>query len=85
MLHSKTIIIDNEFSTVGSTNFDFRSFEHNFECNLFIYSKEVNEQMREIYAEDLKHSTQIDHKQWSKRPILQKVLESITRLLSPIL
>ena len=85
MLHSKTIIIDNEFSTVGSTNFDFRSFEHNFECNLFIYSKEVNAQMREIFAEDLKHSTLINSKTWQKRPIIQKVTESITRLLSPIL
>lgn len=85
MLHCKTIIIDNEFSTIGSTNFDFRSFEHNFECNLFIYSQDVNTKMREIYAEDLKHSTQINRKKWQKRPIGQKILESITRLLSPIL
>lgn len=85
MLHSKTIVIDNEFSTIGSTNFDFRSFEHNFECNLFIYSREVNTQMREIFAEDLKHSTRIDRNTWNRRPITQKILESITRLLSPIL
>lgn len=85
MLHCKTIIIDNEFSTIGSTNFDFRSFEHNFECNLLIYSQQVNMQMREIFAEDLKHCTPIDRKTWSKRPITQKFMESITRLLSPIL
>ncbi len=85
MLHCKTIVIDDEFSTIGSTNFDFRSFEHNFECNLFIYSKEVNAKMREIFADDLKHSTRINRKNWDKRPITQKIAESITRLLSPIL
>ncbi len=85
MLHSKTIIIDEEFSSVGSTNFDFRSFEHNFECNLFIYSQNINTKMREIFAEDLKHCTSINKNTWAQRPIFQKVLESITRLLSPIL
>lgn len=85
MLHSKTIVIDNEFCTIGSTNFDFRSFEHNFECNLFIYSQKVNTSMREIFAEDLKHSTRINKNTWKRRPLTQKIAESITRLLSPIL
>ncbi len=85
MLHCKSIVIDNEFSTVGSTNFDFRSFEHNFECNLFIYSTEVNSQMRKIFSEDLKQCTHINKKSWRKRPIYHIALESVTRLLSPIL
>ena len=85
MLHCKTIVVDNEFSSIGSTNFDFRSFEHNFECNLLIYSQDVNNKMREIFAEDLKLSTPINRKTWEKRPLIQKFLESITRLLSPIL
>jgi cardiolipin synthase len=84
MLHSKTIIIDDELSSVGSTNFDFRSFEHNFECSLFIYSHKTNAQMREIFNDDLKHCTTLNINTWRKRPILQKALESITRLLSPI-
>ena len=85
MLHSKTIIIDDELTSVGSTNFDFRSFEHNFECILFIYSHEINAQMREIFAKDLQHCTTINENLWSKRASTQKALESITRLLSPIL
>lgn len=85
MLHSKTIIIDNELSSIGSTNFDFRSFEHNFESNIFIYSREVNSQMKKIFDEDLTHCTTIDIKNWKKRPFIQKALESVTRLLSPIL
>ncbi len=85
MLHSKTIVIDDEFSTVGSTNFDFRSFEHNFEGNMFMYSKEANSRMSEIFHEDLRNCTRINTIQWRKRPLLNKALESILRLLSPIL
>ena len=39
MLHAKCVIVDDEFVTTGSTNFDYRSFEHNFECNVLDYSK----------------------------------------------
>ena len=39
MLHSKVLIIDDNFSTLGSTNFDYRSVEHNFEANMLVYSK----------------------------------------------
>lgn len=85
MLHSKSIVIDDEFSTVGSTNFDFRSFEHNFECNMLIYSTEVNARMREIFAHDLKSCSRINATKWEKRPYTEKAKESIIRLLSPIL
>lgn len=85
MLHSKTMIIDDEFCTVGSTNFDFRSFEHNFEGNMFIYSKEINRQMEEIFNNDLSQSTRISSTEWKKRPIFDKALASLLRLLSPIL
>lgn len=85
MLHSKMIIIDDEISSVGSTNFDFRSFEHNFEANVFIYSLEVNERMSEIFKADLEKSVRITPFEWRKRPYTQKAAESIIRLLSPIL
>ena len=85
MLHSKTMVIDDEFSSVGSTNFDFRSFEHNFESNLFIYSRSVNERMRAIFADDLKQCTRIRKNDWASRPRIEKMKESVIRLLSPIL
>lgn len=85
MLHSKTMIIDDEFCTIGSTNFDFRSFEHNFEGNMFIYSQEINQQMIEIFNNDLSQSTRINSAKWRKRPIFDKALASLLRLLSPIL
>ena len=85
MLHAKTIVIDDEFSTTGSTNFDFRSMEYNFECNAFIYSKEVNRQMKDIIMADLEKSTRVTSTSWRHRPFSQKLKESFTRLLSPVL
>ncbi|MBQ4344843.1 MAG: cardiolipin synthase [Muribaculaceae bacterium] len=85
MLHSKTIVIDEEFATIGSTNFDFRSFEHNFEANMFIYSREINQQMREVFNEDMKKSIRVASSRWRHRNWKEKTLESILRPLSPIL
>jgi cardiolipin synthase len=85
MLHAKNLIIDDEVTSVGSTNFDFRSFEHNFEANLFVYSKEFNQRMVEIFLSDMRHATRVLASNWSKRPRTAKVCESVLRLLSPIL
>lgn len=85
MLHSKMIIVDDDFVTIGSTNFDFRSFEHNFESNLFFYSREFTDKMLAVYREDLTHSTRIVPAKWRKRPLVRRAVESVVRLLSPIL
>lgn len=85
MLHSKMIVIDDEISTVGSTNFDFRSFEHNFEVNAFMYSKELNAKLAAIFMADLEHCTRIKPAEWRRRPWHRKLAESAIRLLSPIL
>ncbi len=85
MLHSKMMIVDDEISSVGSTNFDFRSFEHNFEANVFIYSKDINAQLTEVFRADMAKSTRISPFEWRHRPYTHKAIESILRLLSPIL
>ncbi len=85
MLHAKAMIIDDNIVTAGSTNFDFRSFENNFECNLFIYDKEVNKKMREIFFRDMGQCTKLTYATWHTRPRLQRTMESIVRLVSPIL
>ena len=85
MLHSKTIVIDDEFFTTGSTNFDFRSMEYNFECNAFIYSKTINEKMKTAFFADLAQSTRITSSTWRRRPFVQKFKESVVRLMSPVL
>lgn len=85
MLHSKMMIVDDELVSVGSTNFDFRSFECNFESNLFIYSKEFNNRMLEIFRNDLTQCTRVSAAQWRKRRLSMKAAESFLRLLSPVL
>jgi cardiolipin synthase len=85
MMHSKTMLIDDEFCTIGSTNFDFRSFEHNFEANLFFYSREFNNRISEIFKADFMHSRRIQPAEWRTRPFWHKAAESVVRLLSPIL
>lgn len=85
MLHAKNMMVDDEFCTTGSTNFDFRSFEHNFEGNLLIYDRETNEKMRRIFFEDIHSCTKITSGLWQKRSRRQRFLESIMRLTSPVL
>ncbi|MCM1152075.1 MAG: cardiolipin synthase [Muribaculum sp.] len=85
MLHSKMMIIDDGLATVGSTNFDFRSFENNFECNLLVYDKDFNSKCRDIFFGDLAKCRKLTLAQWRKRPLITRLTESIVRLLSPIL
>jgi cardiolipin synthase len=85
IMHAKVVIVDDEFVTTGSTNFDFRSFEHNFECNTLVYSKEFNQKMKDIFTADMEQCTRVSMGKWKQRPLIQKALESIVRLISPIL
>lgn len=85
MLHSKMAVIDDEISTVGSTNFDFRSFEHNFEGNMLCYSEEMNRRLRRVFEADMRHSDRILFHHWRRRPLGERIAESVLRLISPIL
>lgn len=85
MLHAKTMVIDDELFTTGSANFDFRSIECNFECNLFIYNAEINAQAKQIFMHDLDKCTRVLSSSWRHRPLGQRAIESLVRLLSPIL
>lgn len=85
MLHAKSMTVDNNFATAGSTNFDFRSFENNFEANLFIYDKDINLRFREIFFFDLQRCEKLKYSEWKARPLPQRALESLVRLFAPIL
>lgn len=84
-LHSKLMVCDDEFSTVGSTNMDFRSFEHNFEANAFFYDKETALALREIFLADQKDCMLLSARVWEKRSWKNKVTESVVRLFAPLL
>lgn len=85
MLHAKTMVVDDEFSSVGSTNFDFRSFEHNFEGNFFMYGRRMNAIVADTFEQDMQNCVRVKLSEWHRRPLLDKARESLARLLSPIL
>ena len=85
MLHAKCVIVDDDFVSTGSTNFDFRSFEHNFECNALIYGTAFNARMRAIFDDDIAQCDEITLEQWQQRPMWRKAAESLARLMGPLL
>lgn len=84
-LHSKLIVSDDMLYTVGSTNLDFRSFEHNFEVNAFVYDATTAITLREIFLSDQQESVQVQLKNWQQRPWWRKAVESVVRLMAPLL
>ena len=84
-LHSKLMVCDDELSTVGSTNMDFRSFEHNFEANAFFYDRETAMTLKEIFLADQKDCFLLSARIWAKRSWKNKITESVVRLLAPLL
>lgn len=84
-IHAKTIVIDDVFCTVGTTNMDYRSFEINFEINAIIYNKEKSLELKSHFFEDLEECELIDHERWLTRPKIEKFKESYCRLWAPLL
>ena len=84
-LHSKLVVTDDFLAVVGSTNLDFRSFEHNFEISAFIYDTETAIRLKNLFLEDLQDCTKINLSRWVKRPLTIRFLESLVRLFSPLL
>ncbi len=80
LLHSKTALIDGVWSTIGSTNLDWRSFLHNEEVNAVILGQEFGAQMQAMFDADLAASALIDLQQWEQRSIGPRLKEMIARI-----
>jgi len=80
VMHSKTASIDGVWSTIGSTNLDWRSFLHNDELNAAILGRDFARQMNAVFAKDLAESNPIHLEQWEQRSILFRVKEWAARL-----
>ena len=81
MMHTKLLIIDDEMVSVGSTNFDIRSFRVNDEASLNVYDRGFAMQMTAAFEQDLARTKKYDYALWKKRPLRDKLAE---RLLYPI-
>lgn len=84
-LHSKLLLIDDDLAVVGSANMDFRSFEHNFEVNAFVYDRAFNARLAAIYETDLGDCRRVTPGDWFRRPRTRRWAESFMRIFSPLL
>lgn len=84
-MHAKTMVIDQEVSMVGTVNLDLRSFYINFEVAAWIKDSSIAAEMYEMFYEDLNSCQELELSSWNKRPWYVKTMESVCRLLAPIL
>jgi len=85
-LHSKLMVCDDAISTCGSTNLDFRSFENNFEANIFFFDEQVALRLKDVFFQDMTHARLLsDIPERMNAKFLARLWESLTRMLSPLL
>lgn len=85
-IHSKAAVFDGEVSTIGTANWDIRSFKLNFETNAFVYDKTFGEQMNQIILNELDADcTQVTVEQYNNRSLTVRIKEGFCRLISPLL
>ncbi|HEV7299758.1 MAG TPA: phospholipase D-like domain-containing protein [Tepidisphaeraceae bacterium] len=81
MFHCKVLIADEQWTSVGSANFDTRSFRLNDEANLNIYDVEFAERQAELFEADLKRAHRVTLEEWQNRPWMEKLMEHAAALL----
>jgi cardiolipin synthase len=84
-LHEKVVLVDDSVSSVGTPNFDNRSFRLNFEVTALIVDKDFASQMEAMFEADFAHSVIIDPASFDKKPLWWRFGVSLSRLASPVL
>jgi len=84
-IHCKNIVVDGRVSTMGTCNFDMRSFEINYEINSVFYNEEISRNIRNQFYEDLKKCEQIKEKNLKKTVFWRKIRNSLFKVISPIM
>ncbi len=84
IMHAKSLVADGNVSVIGSTNFDFRSFDFNAECNVLLDDANLARQMAEIFEQDLHDSVEITSADWQRQPRWWRALCRAARVLSPL-
>lgn len=82
MFHCKMLIVDRLLVSVGSTNFDNRSFRLNDEANLNVYDGEFAAHLGDIFEADLGKSRRVTYEQWKNRPLREKTMEHLASIFS---
>jgi cardiolipin synthase len=84
-IHAKTATVDDAVSSIGTANWDIRSFRLNFETNAVIYDKGFAELQRKHFEDDIKLSTEVTKEDYNHRPMVMRAKEGVARLFSPVL
>lgn len=84
-VHSKTMVVDDRISLVGTANMDFRSFDLNFEINAVVYGTGLNTELKRAFLKDLEDSRELNLDVWNKRSGLSIFFSSLARIFSPML
>ncbi len=83
MFHCKVLVVDGLWTSVGSTNFDSRSFRLNDEANLNVHDREFAERQGAEFENDLKRARRVTYEEWAARPLTEKAWEHMLGLLGP--
>jgi cardiolipin synthase A/B len=83
-VHSKTVVSDGQYCSVGSANFDDRSLVLNFETNMMIYSEEIGKQMVAAFEDDLKYCTEYSCEEYAKRTLMMKFRIGVSKLFRTV-
>jgi cardiolipin synthase A/B len=81
MIHAKTLLVDDTWAVIGTTNVDNRSFEHNDEINVAFRETDVTARLRRQFETDLEASDLVTLQSWEQRPLLEKLVEPICWIL----
>ena len=81
LLHHKTMVVDGVWSTIGTTNFDNRSFAHNEESNVCVYDRALAERLQETFLADMKDCEHVSFEAWRKRGIWSRAQEVVASFL----
>lgn len=77
MLHTKMLIVDTELVSVGSTNFDLRSFRLNDEASLNVFDADFAAEMTAVFERDLRDATAFSYAMWQARPLSERLAETL--------
>lgn len=84
-LHAKTVVVDGKLASIGSANWDIRSFELNFETNAIIYSPEVGREQVRVFMDDISQSRELTKDDFQQRPLFLRLRIFVSRLFTDIL
>ena len=82
--HSKFLVIDDEFCSIGSANLDYRSFDTDFEVQAYIYAPEISRELKGYFLADLNDSELVTREKWEHRSRVSKIMEPVARLFGSL-